>query len=226
VSEHGFEPVRGLPGLLPPGEKVLWQGGPDWVSLARGPFFGDWVAVYFAALVAWRFWDGIDHGVGAWTAASVATTLIPVAAAALGVIALVAWATARSTVYTITTRRVVLRIGVAFTVSVNAPFRKVAAASVRVRDGDRGDIALEIGGGDRFKYLMLWPHARPWRFENPQPMLRAVPEAARVAAILGEALAAFQAEHGMALDPARPPAPAAPEGAAAASPRPGMVAAE
>jgi hypothetical protein len=174
-------------------------------------------------LVGWRFWDGIDHGVGAWTAASVATTLIPVAAVALGVIALVAWATARSSVYTITSRRLVLRIGVAFTLSINVPFRKVAAASVRGRHGDRGDIAIEVGGGDRFKYLMLWPHARPWRFENPQPMLRSVPEAGRVAAILGEALAAFQAEHGMELEPRRS---AAAEKPAAPAARPGLVAAE
>ena len=44
--------------------------------------------------------------------------------------------------------------------------------------------------GDKVAYLLLWPHARPWRLSKPEPMLRAVPDAARVAAILARALAA------------------------------------
>ena len=36
-------------------------------------------------------------------------------------------------------------------------------------------------------YALLWPHARPWRLSQPEPMLRAVPEAQDVAAILAEA---------------------------------------
>jgi len=36
-------------------------------------------------------------------------------------------------------------------------------------------------------YMLLWPHARPWRFARPQPMLRSVPDAQAVAAMLAEA---------------------------------------
>jgi hypothetical protein len=36
--------------------------------------------------------------------------------------------------------------------------------------------------------LVLWPHARPWYFSPPQPMLRAIPDAAKVAGILASAL--------------------------------------
>jgi hypothetical protein len=210
VSEHHFEPVRGLPGLLPPGERVLWQGAPDWRVLARKAFLGDVVAVYFAALIAWRFAEGLAHGVAPLTAAGVASTLLPPFLLALGVIALLAWATARATVYTITTRRVVLRIGVAFTLSVNVPFRTVVSAAVKLGPGGRGDIALSTGGAATFRWLLLWPHARPWRFARPEPALRAVPEAAKVAAILADAIAACQAEHGLIADatPVAAPRPA------------------
>jgi hypothetical protein len=33
--------------------------------------------------------------------------------------------------------------------------------------------------GKRIAYLHLWPHARPWQLKRPQPLLRALPDAAR-----------------------------------------------
>ena len=35
MSEYENEPIRGLPGLLPKGEYIVWQGSPDWRGLAR-----------------------------------------------------------------------------------------------------------------------------------------------------------------------------------------------
>jgi hypothetical protein len=37
-------------------------------------------------------------------------------------------------------------------------------------------------------YVLLWPHIRPWRLRTPEPMLRALPDAAVAAAKLSEAL--------------------------------------
>jgi hypothetical protein len=197
VNEHEYEPVRGLPGLLPHGEKLLWQGTPDWRSLARRAFLGGPVAAYFAAITIWRFVDHIANGVALREATIHALWLALVGAVALGVIALMAWATAKSTVYTLTTRRLVIRSGVALTLSVNVPFRKVAGAEMRPLSGGHGDISLKLGGCDRFSYLMLWPNVRPWRISNPEPTLRALPNAAEVAAQLTEALRRYEAEHGM-----------------------------
>ncbi len=53
-----------------------------------------------------------------------------------------------------------------------------------------GDIALSLLSGQRIAYLVLWPHARPWKFKRCEPSLRAIPDAAVVAQILGRALAA------------------------------------
>ncbi len=224
MREHDFEPVKGLPGLLPRGEAVLWQGAPGWFRLARTAFLGDWVAIYFAALMAWRLADGLSQGAGFGAAFAHMLWLGLVGAAALAVIGALAFATARTTIYTVTNRRVVLRIGAALTLTVNVPFRRIAGAALRKAGGDGGDVILSVGGADRFSYLMLWPHARPWRMGRPEPMLRALPDAARVAAVLGQALQAYQAEFGMDLTEAQT-AQAAPA-AQAARPSGGMVAAE
>jgi hypothetical protein len=51
------------------------------------------------------------------------------------------------------------------------------------------DIPLQINGSGKMGWMMLWPHARPWKLGNPEPMLRAIPEGARVAALLSRTLA-------------------------------------
>ena len=218
MSEHAFEPIRGLPGLLPPGERLIWQGAPDWKVLARRTYLGDFVALWFAAIMAWRLIGGIVDGDGVVASITYALWIVPVAATALAIIAGLAWATARTTVYTITSRRVVMRIGVALSMSINVPFKRIVSADLKALVSGCGDIALGIGGKDRFAYLALWPHARPWKLANPQPMMRAVPEAAAVARTLAEAIASFQTIHGVA------------SSAAPAAKRPsaqgGMVAAE
>jgi hypothetical protein len=104
-------------------------------------------------------------------------------------LACLAWLSARATVYTLTERRVVMRIGIVLTLSFNIPFSRVVAADFRPQPGDRGDIALRLTTRDRIAWLHLWPHARPWRLAHPEPMLRAVPQAEMVARLLSEAWA-------------------------------------
>jgi hypothetical protein len=118
-----------------------------------------------------------------------ALKLSALAAGALGVLALIAWLVARTSVYTITSRRLVLRIGVALPLSVNLPFAIVGSAALRTYPDGTGDIPLRLTGDGRLGYIHLWPHARPWRLARPEPMLRSVPDAARVAEILAGALA-------------------------------------
>ena len=60
-----------------------------------------------------------------------AAWLVVLGAAAVGVLSLLAWALARSTIYTITRPRVVLRFGVALPMSVNLPLRLVESADLR-----------------------------------------------------------------------------------------------
>ncbi|MEL6317140.1 MAG: photosynthetic complex putative assembly protein PuhB [Pseudomonadota bacterium] len=234
---HDGEPIPGLPERLPEGEEILWQGAPSWRSLARRALLTRAVAIYFAVA-------GVLLALAARTEASlgdavlIGTSVIPAALLAVGVLAAIAYATAKSTIYTITNRRVVLRYGVAMTLCANAPHVKIGSAALKLYPDGTGDLPLSLTGSDRFSYLVLWPNARPWRFNRPEPMLRCVPEAARVSAILAEALRAAHeaaaeeraaeeraAEReaaadapAAAADPARFGGPAASDGRAAAGP--------
>ena len=209
MREHDYEPIRGLPERLPPGEEVLWQGAPDWRALARRAFHADKVALYFALLLLWQAALVVFQGRPAGELAAAALWYVPMGAIAAGILAFFAWLNARMTIYTITDRRVVVKFGVALPMTVNLPFTLVRDVKLKTYRDGTGDVALELGGEERIFYLHLWPHVRRWHFVNPQPMLRVVPGAAAAGDRLVSALRRFHAEH----------PETAPQEAAARSPR-------
>jgi hypothetical protein len=186
----GGEFIRGIREPLPEGERVLWQGAPSWWALAVRALHIRKVAVYFAVLLVWRLAALLADGQSVGAALAGCATLALVAALGLGLLALIAVLAARTTIYAITTRRVMLRIGIALPIFVNLPFKGIEAAALRVfRDGT-GDLPLQLQDGVRLAWLHLWPHARPWGVAQPQPMLRGLHEPERIAAILKDAIAA------------------------------------
>jgi hypothetical protein len=189
-DDYASEPIPGLPERLPPGEHILWQGAPDWRQLAKDVFHIRAIALYFAALMAWRGAARMAEGGGAHAVFVVVLSLLPVTLIGIGLLALLAYLSARTTVYTITNRRVVMRIGVALPTAINIPFRVIAAADMRVGAAGAGDIPLSVVGSPRMGYANLWPHVRPWHLRDPEPTLRAIPDARRVALLLTEAVRA------------------------------------
>lgn len=167
-------------GTPQPQEQVLWKGRPDRAVLARTAFHTRTVGLYFAALVA------ISMALG-----NMGTAIM---CAVLGVLAVailysLAWLSARTTLYILTDARLIMRIGMAIETRINLPLKHVQSADLRARSKGHGDIALHLGGERLLGYILLWPHARPFRFAKPEPMLRSVPEAEKVAGILAQACA-------------------------------------
>lgn len=196
--EYEIEPIPGLPGNLPKGEHIVWQGSPDWRSFARSVFHTRLVAGWFVFVASLAFVGGGTGVLGA------AITMI-VAMLGLGILGLLAWFGARSTIYTLTNKRIVMRFGAAVPKCVNLPLKRIASADLREAGGEHVDIVLQLT--DRFPlgWLQAWPHVRPWKVASPQPMLRAVPRS----------FVPVLAEHLSSADPSRP----------AETPPPAMVAA-
>lgn len=191
MSDHDkdfdFESQPGLPKPLPPGEDLLWQGSPDPAALAREAFKANWVLGYLLVLAVWRASMAFqDTGFG--KSVAVFLPYLVLALAAYGLIRLLAHAVAKAAIYSITTERVILRIGAALQVTWTIPFTKIAAASLATRPvTGTGTIALELVEGQHISYLALWPHLRPGFVRKVQPAFRCIPDAARVARILSDA---------------------------------------
>jgi hypothetical protein len=183
MSEYDNEPVRGLPGLLPEGERILWQGSPDWKAMAASALHMRVTAVYFGAIALWAALRGdANTAIGVAVLGSIVIALL----------ALFAWGVGRTTIYTLTEKRIVLRIGVALNKCINLPLKEIAAANLKMLGDGHGNIVLDLKGMPRLGYWMLWPHARSSRIVRPQPMLRAIPEARDFAQLLFKATQKLQ----------------------------------
>lgn len=185
-DDFKFEPVPGLPEALPTDEHILWQGRPDALRLAKEAWKLNWVLGYFALLTFWRV--GVSSATAPMGEAALhGVPFVLAGAAAAGLILLMATVQARSTIYTLTNKRVALRIGAALTMTLNLPYVCIANANAQIGKKGFGTVAFDLMGETRLSYLMTWPHTRPWRMARTQPALRAIPEAAKVAQIFAQA---------------------------------------
>ena len=126
MSEHDTEPIRGLPAALPPGERCSGRARRTGARWRRRAFHVRKVAIYFGAarspgvvVVRARRTANRRRRVGVGAAVAAAAGLAAVGHRWL----FIAWLYARTTVYTITNRRVVMRFGVALPMTLNLPFR-------------------------------------------------------------------------------------------------------
>jgi hypothetical protein len=176
-----------LPSDIPQGETILWYGQSDWVSLARNAYRVDWVAFYFLGLMIWNAVT-IAYESDLWDALQAIVSKMGLGLLALSLLCLLAWLSAHTTLYVITTRRIVMKIGIALPIFFNLPFSQIESAALRLFSDGTGDLPFTLAKGRRIAYLHLWPHARPLHFANPQPALRCIPQAQLIADVLKKAM--------------------------------------
>lgn len=184
-DDFAIEPVEGLPERPPEGEQILWQGRPDWWALSKDALNLWWVMGYFVFLGAWRFVTLIDQ-MPLMRALVLSLPFVILGLIVCAMLVIVGYVQARTTMYTVTNRRVAMRIGAALTVTLNLPYTQIQNASLQMRRRGVGTIAFEVPDDVKLGYLTCWPHVRPWRVPA-QPALRCIPDAERIAAMISDA---------------------------------------
>jgi hypothetical protein len=142
------------------------------------------VLLYFGLLILLGLAGALRDGLPAAGIATALATQCILGGFVVGGLYLYAWLTARSTVYAITDRRVVIKLGLVLPTTVNIPFRLIEAAESRRFSDGTGQIALRLSREDRIGFFHLWPHVRPWRLRFPEPMLRGLNDVTGVAAFM------------------------------------------
>ncbi|WP_432199719.1 photosynthetic complex putative assembly protein PuhB [Erythrobacter sp. W53] len=183
MSEYDHEPVRGLPEELPEDEYMIWQDAPDWKRMVASALHIRLALLYFSIIAGTALLGGNPGTAGVMVLFAIAVTSF---------FALYAYGVGRTCVYTLTNKRIVMRVGVALNKCINIPLSEIETANLKLTGGGAGNIVLSLKGMPRMGYTMLWPHARSLRLVRPQPMLRAVPDAAKVARLLFEATVLVQ----------------------------------
>jgi hypothetical protein len=179
---------HGLPDHLPEDETLLWQGRPDWQRLAVNAFHVRKVAIYFAAIAVSQITWRLVNGETVQDAMRNLPYLILLALIACGILLGLAYASAKTTLYTLTSKRLLLKIGIALPAYINLPLKHIDAASVADTGKGCGTICFRTAGDTRLAYLLLWPHVRAWHITKPQPALRDIPNVEAVAGKLARVL--------------------------------------
>lgn len=179
--EHEFEAALGLPEDLPRNEYIVWQGRPDWRQLAIEAFHLRKLAIYFAIMVFFQGVHLLDGDATGIVMLKQLGTSIGLATLALGLLTWSAYWSAQATMYTLTNKRIIMRIGIVLSLTFNLPLKKITSCDLQLAKKQTGNIALGIASESPIGWLNLWPHVRPWRVSSPQPTLRCVPQAADLA---------------------------------------------
>ncbi|MDJ0614924.1 MAG: photosynthetic complex putative assembly protein PuhB [Rhizobiaceae bacterium] len=193
-DDFATEPIPGLPAHLPEGEQLVWQGAPDARAFARSVLHERKILAYFGIVAVWKFATTLYDGGTAFQATISASFMV---IAALVVFAIIRWyanAVAKTTVYTITDKRVVMRFGIALPVTFNYPFAQVRGANLVETFDDHGNITLELAEHSKLSWAILWPHARPWKLTKPEPAMRSVSNLKDTAKVLSAQLHAFHSK--------------------------------
>ena len=175
--------VRGVAEALPPGARLVWDGAPAPRAIARHLLFVRPLAAYDALMVAWWVVANLDTAgpMDFWMPVALQLTLVSLVLA--GVLGLSNWI-AQSTTYAITDRRIVMRLGVIFPLTVNIPLSYVVGAQARTFTDGTGQIAVQLDQKEKLAWIVLFPHVRPWRFSTPEPLLRGLTDPAEVGRVL------------------------------------------
>ena len=125
---------------LPEDEILIWQGRPGAKAIAIRAMYLWYVVAYLLGLALLRTGYLVmgDAPVSEWSALLAWQLLASLFV--VGIILGLAALYARSTIYTLTNRRVILRTGAAVPIHVNFPLEQIASADLKVFSDGTGDI--------------------------------------------------------------------------------------
>ncbi len=188
ATEFDEKANAGLPGPLPVGERIVWQGNPRAAAIARHSLKVRWIAGYFAVMLAWLVVTGLYFARAPFDIAMSLAIMALAGGLVIGLAHWLAWGVARTTTYTITTRRIVMRFGIALPKAFNLPYSQIESVDVRERGHGLGEIALRFKPGIKLNWFIFWPHVRGLRMGRMEPQLIGIADIGTVASLLATQL--------------------------------------
>jgi hypothetical protein len=191
APEHEIEPSPGLPARLPDGEFIVWQGRPEARIVMIRLLRARWIAAYFAIAALWSVAVGLNNAEAAWQLLGRLVFIAVAAMTVFAIMALYARAVAGTTLYTMTNKRIVMRVGIAISASFNLPYSQIAGADFRKGADGSGDLALTLKPGHGLSGSVFFPHQRGGLWRKLSPQLMCLPDIAPVAAMLAQQLRSY-----------------------------------
>ena len=186
VQEAAPDGARSLSENLPNGEQLVWQGQPERRALATRAMYLKYIAFYLVALIAARTGYLILDGESVATWSGMLVWQVLASAFVMLLIVGLAAVYSRTTRYSLTNERLIIKTGAAITIHINLPLQQIIAADLREYSDGTGDITLQVSRAEKLYWLLIWPNVRSWWIRPLRPVLRGLKDAQAVAHLLVE----------------------------------------
>ena len=186
VQEAAPDGALSLSENLPNGEQLVWQGRPERRALATRAMYLKYIAFYLVALIAARTGYLILDGESVATWSGMLVWQVLASAFVMLLIVGLAAVYSRTTRYSLTNERLIIKTGAAITIHINLPLQQIIAADLREYSDGTGDITLQVSRAEKLYWLLIWPNVRSWWIRPLRPVLRGLKDAQAVAHLLVE----------------------------------------
>ena len=178
-------PPKDILSAIPTGEKIVWYGRPDIRRFCLSAMGLKYVLVYLLFAIIFDIYSNLE-GPGISSYIGGILPYILSFSLALILLVLIGISQVVSTFYVITSKRIIIKSGVALIFMLNVPFSKIYNIQKQELSDGTGSISLELLGNKRIPFFACWPSVRPWYFNNPQPTFRCISDVNVVALYLSK----------------------------------------
>ena len=168
-------PPKDVLSVIPENEEVIWHGRPNLRRFSLSALGLRYLMLYLLIISITTF----SSNFGNLTLLLFLQMMFPyIISCCLAGIILVVIGISQviPTVYVITSKRIIIKSGLALIFMLNVPFDKVANIDKKVFNDGCGDISFKLIGNKRIPFFAGWPSVRPWYFNDPEPTFRCIPD--------------------------------------------------
>ncbi len=179
-------PPKDILSVIPKDEEILWNGRPDLRRFCLSALGLRYIAVYLIVITGVIFFNNF----GNFSLAVFLEKMFPyILSCFIAVILLVVIGASQvmPTVYVITSKRIIIKSGLALIFMLNVPFDKISNIDKQVLKDGCGNISFKLISNKRVPFFASWPSVRPWHFNNPEPTFRCIADVDVVAFKLAKA---------------------------------------
>ena len=179
-------PPKDILSVIPKDEEIIWHGRPDLRRFCLTAIGIKYILVYLIVITC----SIIYTRYGDFNLITILQVLVPyLLSCCLAIILLVIVGISQvlPTVYVITSKRVIIKSGLALIFMLNVPFDKIASIDKNNYSDGSGNISFKLISNKRVPFFASWPSVRPWYFSNPEPTFRCIADVDVIALKISEA---------------------------------------
>ena len=168
-------PPKDVLSVIPENEEVIWHGRPNLRRFSLSALGLRYLMLYLLIISITTF----SSNFGNLTLLLFLQMMFPyiISCCLAGIIlVMIGISQVIPTVYVITSKRIIIKSGLALIFMLNVPFDKVANIDKKVFNDGCGDISFKLIGNKRIPFFAGWPSVRPWYFNDPEPTFRCIPD--------------------------------------------------